>query len=67
MSSPAYSTSSDEDSSHLAELKAKYEAKMQEAAEKKERRERKERKRYQYAIRKDTLKPARNGLLADGI
>ena len=23
--------------------------------------------RYQYAIRKDTLKPARNGLLADGL
>ena len=40
MSSPAHSTSSDEDSSHLAELKAKYKAKIQEAAEKKERKER---------------------------
>ena len=59
MSSPAHSTSSDEDSSHLAELKAKYEAKMQEAAEKKEqeeheqheRRERKERERKEHEAR----------------
>ena len=40
MSSPARSMSStDEDSDQLAELKAQYEAKMREAAEKKERKE----------------------------
>ena len=29
--------------------------------------EQEQERRYQYAIRKDTLKPARNGLLADGL
>lgn len=59
MSSPAHSLSSDdEDSNQLAKLKAKHEAELREAAEKKahkdrERRERREREKHEKKEREE--------------
>ena len=73
MTMPSRSQSPDSDGESvtcLRELKAQLEVETKVAAMKKaqkEQEQREQRERYQYAIRKDTLKPVRNGLCADSV